>query len=50
MNKGKTLDEVQAAKPTYDYDGEYGVDSGPWTTRMFVETVYRELSEKGKSK
>lgn len=47
VNKGKTLEEVKAAKPTYDYDGEFGVSTGPWTTEMFVEAVYREL-KKGK--
>jgi cyclase len=48
VKKGMTLDQVKTAKPTYDYDGGYGADSGPWTTSMFVETVYRELSKKGK--
>ncbi len=42
--KGKTLEEVKAAKPTLDYDGIYGADSGPWTTDMFIEAVYRDLS------
>jgi cyclase len=44
LKKGMTLDQVKAAKPTLDYDGIYGVDTGPWTTAMFIETVYRELS------
>ncbi len=48
VNKGKTLEQVKAAKPTYDYDGGYGSDTGPWTTDMFIETVYRELTKKGK--
>jgi glyoxylase-like metal-dependent hydrolase (beta-lactamase superfamily II) len=47
VKKGRTLDQVRAAKPTYDYDGGYGVDRGSWTTNMFVEAVYRELSKKG---
>jgi glyoxylase-like metal-dependent hydrolase (beta-lactamase superfamily II) len=46
VKKGMTLEQVKAARPTYDYDGGYGVDSGPWTTGMFVEAVYRELSGK----
>jgi glyoxylase-like metal-dependent hydrolase (beta-lactamase superfamily II) len=41
--KGKTLAEVKAARPTLDYDGRYGATSGPWTTDMFIEAVYREL-------
>jgi len=45
LKKGMTLDQVKAAKPTLDYDGIYGVDTGPWTTTMFIEAVYRELSQ-----
>jgi glyoxylase-like metal-dependent hydrolase (beta-lactamase superfamily II) len=48
VSKGRTIEQVKAAKPTYDYDGGFGVESGPWTTNMFVEAVYRELSRKGK--
>ena len=43
VKKGKTLEQVKASKPTLDYDGEYGADSGPWTTDMFIEAVYRDL-------
>jgi hypothetical protein len=44
IGKGMTLEQVKAARPTMDYDGLYGSDSGPWTTAMFVEAVYRSLS------
>jgi cyclase len=44
VKNGKTLDQVKAAKPTLDYDGIYGADSGPWTTEMFIEAIYRDLS------
>jgi glyoxylase-like metal-dependent hydrolase (beta-lactamase superfamily II) len=44
VNKGTTFEQVKAAKPTFDYDGLYGSTTGPWTTDMFVEAVYRELS------
>jgi cyclase len=44
VNKGKTLEQVKAAKPTLDYDGIYGADTGPWSTDMFIEAVYRDLS------
>jgi cyclase len=48
--EGKSLDQVKAANPTLGYRSQYGADSGPWTTDMFVETIYRELSAKrGKS-
>jgi glyoxylase-like metal-dependent hydrolase (beta-lactamase superfamily II) len=44
--KKMTLPQVKAARPTRDYDTEYGADSGHWTTEMFVEAVYRSLSAK----
>jgi hypothetical protein len=40
-DKGWSLVQIQAARPTSDYDGRYGSASGPWTTAMFVEAVYR---------
>jgi glyoxylase-like metal-dependent hydrolase (beta-lactamase superfamily II) len=43
IDKGMTLDEVQAARPTFEYDGRYGSTSGAWTTEMFVEAAYRDL-------
>jgi glyoxylase-like metal-dependent hydrolase (beta-lactamase superfamily II) len=46
--KGMTLDQVQAAKPTRDYDSRWGATAGPWTTHMFVEAVYTSLGQKGK--
>jgi len=42
--KGMTLDQVKAARPTLDWDPRYGSASGPWTTAMFVEGVYRSLA------
>jgi glyoxylase-like metal-dependent hydrolase (beta-lactamase superfamily II) len=44
VDKKMTLEQVKAARPTLDYDGRYGADAGPWTTSMFVETVYREMA------
>jgi glyoxylase-like metal-dependent hydrolase (beta-lactamase superfamily II) len=41
--KGMTLDQVRAARPTLDFDGRYGSTTGPWTTDMFIEAVYRSL-------
>jgi cyclase len=46
IKKGMTLAQVKAAKPTFEYDGRYGSTTGPWTTDMFVEAVFRSLSEK----
>lgn len=44
IDLGWTLSQVMAARPTMDYDGRYGADQGPWTTKMFIEAVYRDLS------
>ena len=40
VKKGMTLEQVKAAKPTFDYDGIYGADKGA----VFVEQVYRSLT------
>lgn len=44
IDDGKTLAEVQAANPTLGYRSQYGSDSGPWTTEMFVEVIFNELN------
>jgi cyclase len=44
LQKGMTLDQVQAARPTLEYDSRY--DNDAWTTSMFIEAVYRSLSKK----
>ena len=44
IKDGKTLAQIKAMHPTLDYDGNYGSTSGPWTTDMFIEEIYRELS------
>jgi cyclase len=41
MKKGMTLDQIQAAHPTRDYDIRYATRA--WTADMFVEAVYRTL-------
>ena len=46
VRKGQTLAQVKAARPTRDYDGRYGATTGFWTTEMFVEAVYKDLSAK----
>ncbi len=44
IDRGMTLEEVKAARPTLDYDTIYGSTTGFWTTDMFVEAVYASLS------
>lgn len=43
IDMGMTLAQVKAAKPTMDYDPEYGREPG--VTARFVEAVYRSLQE-----
>jgi glyoxylase-like metal-dependent hydrolase (beta-lactamase superfamily II) len=44
VRQKRTLEQVKAARPTLDYDGRWGSDTGPWTTDMFIDAIYRELS------
>jgi cyclase len=41
IRKGKSLDEVKAARPTRDYDRRYSTAS--WTGEMLTEAVYQSL-------
>jgi cyclase len=44
VNRGMTLDQVKAARPTRDYDPLYGSTTGLWTTDRFIEAVYKTLT------
>ena len=48
IKKGLSLEQVKAARPTLDWEPRYGATTGPWTTAMFVEAVYRSLSSAAK--
>ncbi|MGB7220317.1 MAG: MBL fold metallo-hydrolase [Vicinamibacterales bacterium] len=48
IKEGKTLAQVQAASPTAGFTKRYGTDSGPWTTKMFVEAVFTSLTQEGR--
>jgi cyclase len=50
VKKGMTLEQVRAARPTADYDPRYGTSTGPWTTDMFIEAVYRSLAPAAQSR
>ena len=43
VERGMTLEQVKAARPTFEYDARY-VTGGGWTAEMFVEAAYRELA------
>ena len=47
MKKGMTLQQIQASRPTRDYDPRYATTSGPATPERFVEAVYRSLPKGG---
>ena len=44
IRKGMTLEQVKAADPAQGYRSQYGSDSGPWTTDMFIEAIYKSLA------
>jgi glyoxylase-like metal-dependent hydrolase (beta-lactamase superfamily II) len=46
IGKGLSLEQVLAARPSRDYDPEYGTESGASTPGRFVEAVYRSLAER----
>jgi cyclase len=46
IKKGMTLEQVKAAKPTRDYDAEYGETPGSRGVDAFVESIYKSLSQK----
>jgi cyclase len=45
IDEGMTLEQVKAAKPTFDYDPVYGATTGFWTTDRFIEAAYQSLSQ-----
>ena len=45
IKKGMSLEQVQAAKPTLDYDGRYGKEPG--SADRFIDAIYRSLSNRG---
>jgi glyoxylase-like metal-dependent hydrolase (beta-lactamase superfamily II) len=46
IEKGMTLAQVKAARPSRDYDTEYGADAGARSAEGFVEAVFRSLGAK----
>ena len=46
ITRGMTLEQIKKADPTSRYRKRYGADTGPWTTDMFVEAIYKSLTAK----
>jgi glyoxylase-like metal-dependent hydrolase (beta-lactamase superfamily II) len=42
VDRGMTLDQIKAARPSLDYDGRYATPSGPTSTAAFVEALYND--------
>jgi len=49
IKKGMSLEQVKAAKPTYEYDPRYGAKTG-WTTDKFVEAAYKSVAGESRAK
>lgn len=45
IDSGMTLEQVEAAQPSKDYDPVYGSTTGFWTTEKFIEAAYMSLSK-----
>ena len=43
IGKGMTLKQVREARPTFDYDGRWGIGSGSYSTDDFIEAAYHTL-------
>jgi glyoxylase-like metal-dependent hydrolase (beta-lactamase superfamily II) len=43
LERGLTRAEIQAARPTFDWDARYGAESGERTTAKFVDAVIASL-------
>ena len=45
IKKGMTLEQVKASKPTREYDGLYATSGSAYTADMFVEAIYKSLTQ-----
>ena len=45
VGNGRTLQQVRAERPTLEYEGVFGASTGFWTTDMFIEAAYEDLSD-----
>jgi cyclase len=43
VDQGKSLEQVQSARPAYEYEPLYRSSDTAWTASMFVEAVYQTL-------
>lgn len=45
IDGGMSLGEIQEARPTFGYNGRWGAEEGAWTTEMFVQAIFRNLTD-----
>ncbi len=46
ISSGMTFEQIKKADPAKAYRGRYGSDAGPWTTDMFIDAIYKSLTER----
>jgi hypothetical protein len=49
MKQHMSLAQIEAAHPALGFEPVYGASTGPWTTNMFIEAIYKSLQAKKKS-
>jgi glyoxylase-like metal-dependent hydrolase (beta-lactamase superfamily II) len=46
IKQGMTLGQIKEASPAKPYETQFGSNTGPWTTDMFIEAIYKSLTAK----
>ncbi len=46
ISSGMTFEQIKKTDPAKAYRGRYGSDAGPWTTDMFIDAIYKSLTER----
>jgi hypothetical protein len=44
IKQGKTLGQIKEASPAKPYETQFGSNTGAWTTDMFIEAIYKNLT------
>jgi cyclase len=44
IKQGKTLGQIKEESPAKPYETQFGSSTGPWTTDMFIEAIYKSLT------
>jgi glyoxylase-like metal-dependent hydrolase (beta-lactamase superfamily II) len=49
MKRHMSLEQIEAAHPAKAYEPRYGSTTGPWTTNMFIDAIYKSLQASAKA-